>query len=654
VITCGGWRTASLFPAAAAAFLWLAACQPAPDEGEPAGEAREEAGEAAAPAEPQFTAVTDDMLRGAGTDGKNWITYGGAYNNQRYSPLTEINRENVVNLVPRWMFQTGVLGSFENTPLVLDGVMYITTPFSNAIAVDARTGREIWRYNHRAGTTIFCCGPNNRGVGLGYGKVYLATLDARVIALDQRTGEVVWDQQLADPEAGYGYTLAPLVYKNMVIVGTSGAEYGIRGHVDALNAETGEQVWRWYTIPETGWEGDWSETTPSGDNLNRDIEAEKAAMARWGDSWQRGGASMWMTPALDTETETLFIQTGNPSPDLDGSQRPGDNLYSESTVALDVNTGEMKWYHQHVPHDVWDLDAVSPAILFDVQKDGQTIKALGHAGKTGWVYVLNRETGELITRSEAFVPQENMFAQPTPEGTRMLPGANGGSEWSPAAYSPQTGDMYVVALHQPMTYSNQFAPYEKGKLWLGGAFTAIPDEEQWGNVSAIDVATGRITWQKQTEGPMIGGAMATAGGLVFTGEGNGLFKAYDAETGEVLWQFQAGAGVNSAPMSFEQDGEQFIAVAAGGNFQLNYPLGDTVLVFGLPRAVKPAQPADAPRSAARPAGEGQAAPAAADTGAAGEEGEGPEAEPERMDDATGQGGASDTGAAADTGAGAGQ
>jgi PQQ-dependent dehydrogenase (methanol/ethanol family) len=556
---------------------------------------------AAPPAAPQFTAVTDDMLKSAGTDGKNWLTYGGAYNNQRFSPLTQVNKDNVVNLVPRWIFQTGVLGSFENTPIVLDGVMYITTPYSNVIAVDSRTGRELWRYNHKAGTTIFCCGPNNRGVGLGYGKVFVATLDARVVALDQKTGEVLWDKQIDDPDAGYGFTLAPLVVNGMVIVGTSGAEYGIRGHVDALDAESGNQKWRYYTIPEKGWEGSWSTTTPEGDNLNRNIEAEKAAMAKWGDSWKRGGGSMWMTPAYDAESGTLFVQTGNPSPDLDGSQRPGDNVCSECAIALDINTGQEKWHYQYVPHDVWDLDAVSPAILFDV--DGQ--KAMGHAGKTGWVYVLNRETGKLIRRSDAFVPQENMFAQPTAEGVRMLPGANGGSEWSPAAFSPQTNNMYVVALHQPMTYATHFAPYQKGKLWLGSAFTAIAGEEQWGNVSAIDVTTGKITWQKKTEGPMIGGAMATAGGLVFAGEGNGLFKAYDAATGEVLWQYQAGAGVNSAAMSFEQDGEQFVAVAAGGNAQLNYRLGDTVLVFGLPKAVKPAQPESPSASAPAPAGEGQ-------------------------------------------------
>jgi alcohol dehydrogenase (cytochrome c) len=640
-----GWR----------ALLWIVpalvlalACQRV-EEADEAEEGEEEGEqvrveEATPPAEPQFTAVTDEMLAAAGSDGKNWVHYGGAYNNQRFSPLNAINRENVARLVPRWIFQTsGPLGAFENTPLVLDGVMYISTPYSNVIAVNTRTGRQIWRYDHKMVTEnpIFCCGPNNRGVGLGYGKVYVATLDARVVALDQRTGEVVWDTQADDPAGGYGMTLAPLVYKGMVIVGTSGAEYGIRGWVDAYDAQTGARKWRWFTLPEKGWEGQFVTTTPSGDNLNRDIAAEKAAMAKWGDAWKRGGGSMWMTPAVDPETETVFVQIGNPSPDLDGSVRPGDNLYSESTVALDVNTGQMKWFNQHVPHDVWDLDAVSPAILLDVEKDGQTIKAVAHCGKTGWVYIMNRETGEIITRSDAFVPQENMFAQPTPEGTRMLPGANGGCEWSPAAYSPQTQHIYVVGLHQPMNYAVKSAPYVKGKLWLGGAFTAIEGEEQWGNVAAINVNTGRVTWQKKTEVPMISGALATAGGLVFAGEGTGLIKAYDAESGDVLWQFQAGSGVNSAPMTFEQDGEQFIAVAAGGNAQLNTPLGDAVIVFGLPKAVRPIQPPVPTYTG--PGGGGQTAP----TAPAGEGQTPGDTAAERPDASQGD---ADTQAAPDTGA----
>lgn len=535
--------------------------------------------------EVKHTEVTGAMLLNAAKDGKNWLMYGRDYTNQRYSPLAQVNTTNVGKLVPKWVFQTGIVDSFQNTPIVVDGTMYITTPHNHVFAVDARTGRQVWKYEHKPGTRIFCCGPNNRGVAIAYGMVYMATLDARLLALDQKTGKVVWDVETGDATAGYGNTMAPLVYKNMVIVGTSGAEYGIRGFVKAFDAKDGKLIWTWYTIPENGWEGIWAKTTPEGENLNRDIEAEKAVMEKHADAWTKGGGSVWMTPALDPELGLLFVCVGNPSPDLDGSVRPGDNLYTESIVALDVDKGELKWHYQYLPHDVWDLDATSPAVLFDVTVGGKKVKAVGHAGKTGWVYILDRQTGKLIKRSEAFVPQENMFALPTDKGTRMLPGANGGSEWSPMAYSPQTQMVYVAALHQPMHYIVHNAPLEKGKLWLGSAFIAAPGEEkdQYGIFSAINVNTGKIAWKHKTEQPLMGGSLATAGGLVFTGEGNGNFNAFDAKTGKLLWQFQCGAGVNAAPMSFEIDGQQMIAVAAGGNFQLGFPYGDAVFVFALPK-----------------------------------------------------------------------
>jgi len=544
------------------------------------------AGVGPALAQVTHTEVTDPMLLGAAADGRNWLTYGRDYGNTRYSPLAQITAANAHRLVPRWVFQTGgPIGSFETTPLVVDGVMYLTTPFNHVIAVDTRTGKPLWRYEHKLGVSpIICCGPNNRGVAVAYGKVYMATLDARLVALDQKTGRVVWEVEVADPTAGYSLTLAPLVYKGLVIVGNSGAEYGVRGFVDAYDATDGRRVWRFWTIPDTGWEGKWAETTPEGEKLNRTIGKEKADFEKYKDAWQRGGGSTWMTPAVDPETETLYIMVGNPSPDLDGEIRPGDNLYTESMVALDVRTGAYKWHYQYVPHDVWDLDAVSPAVLMEVDEGGRRVKAVGHAGKTGWFYIHDRATGRLIRRSEAFVPQENMFAQPTPTGVRMLPGANGGSEWSPVAYSPDTRMVYVSGLHQPMWYITHSAPYQKGKLWLGSAFVAIPGEEQWGTFTAIDVDTGKIAWQQKLPDPLIGGALVTAGGVVFAGgDGTGNFYAFDAKTGKELWRFQCGAGVNAAPIAFEVDGEQFVAVAAGGNFQLNYRYGDAVFVFGLPK-----------------------------------------------------------------------
>jgi len=528
--------------------------------------------------------------------GDDWTTYGGSQWNQRYSGLNEINTGNVGKLVPRGMLQTGIakLGSFENTPVISGNRAYVTTPFNTAIAYDLDTGKQLWRYEHKLGTTIYCCGPNNRGVAIHGPHVYMGTLDARLVALNGTTGEVVWDIEVADPTYGYSITHAPLVIDNNVIVGVSGGEYGIRGHVTAYDAVTGKQVWRWYSIPApkgdptfdekapNGWWGGWVASTPDGADLHRDVSKEKADSAKNGDAWTRGGGGVWMTPAYDPESKTIYVAVGNPSPDLDGSIRPGDNLYTDAVVAIDATTGKTKWYYQTVPHDVWDLDAVSPPVVATV--GGK--KVVVHAGKTGWVYVLDAGTGKLVRRSDAFVPQENMFALPTGgEGTRMLPGANGGAEWSPISIDPTLGYAYVAALHQPMWYRTNYAPWEKGRLWLGSAFVAIPTEEQYGLFSAVNLATGKIAWQNKVPQPMMGGALSTAGGLTFTGEGNGNFNAYDSKTGNLLWTFNAGAGCNSAPMSFKHKGEQMIGVACGGNYQLNYPLGNTIVFFGLPKSV---------------------------------------------------------------------
>ncbi len=296
-----------------------------------------------------------------------------------------------------------------------------------------------------------------------------------------------------------------------------------------------------------------------------------------------GGGGVWMTPAYDKTLNTIFLAVGNPSPDLDGSMRPGDNLFTDAIVALDATTGKTKWYYQTVPHDVWDLDAVSPPVV--TMLDGR--KVVVHAGKTGWLYIVDASTGKLVRKSTNFVPHENMFALPTEKGTRMLPGANGGSEWSPIAVDPGLNYAFVAALHQPMNYITHSAPYEKGRLWLGSAFVGIPTEAQYGLYSAIDLRTGKIAWQNKVPQPMMGGSLATAGGLAFTGEGNGNFNAYESRTGKLLWQFNAGAGCNAAPIAFEFKGEQFIAVACGGNYQLSFPLGDAVFVFGFPKTWTP-------------------------------------------------------------------
>jgi PQQ-dependent dehydrogenase (methanol/ethanol family) len=429
--------------------------------------------------------------------------------------------------------------------------------------------------------TTYCCGPNNRGVAAHGDMVYLGTLDAKLVALDAKTGKVVWEQQIADPELGYSETMAPTAVNGMILIGTNGGEYGIRGFVKAYDAKTGDLKWTFDTIPENS-VGVWATHDATGRDMLRDIAAEKAALAKMGDPYKTLGGGVWQNPAVDLAMNRIFFVVGNPSPDLDGAIRPGDNLYTDSLVSVDLDTGKYACHFQYIAHDVWDLDAVSPPILVDVKNAaGETVPGLVHGGKTGHVYVHDRRDCSLIRFSEAMVPQENMWVLPTKDGARMLPGANGGVEWSPMAANPGLGLTYAINLHQPMTYHVESTPYPEGKLWLGGAFKVIPEEEQWGNVTAVDYNTGDIRWQVKTEQPMIGGVLATAGGLVFTGEGNGQFKAYDAETGAVLWNFQAGAGVNAPPASYTVDGKQYIVVAAGGNTQLNYKRGNNIIAFTL-------------------------------------------------------------------------
>jgi PQQ-dependent dehydrogenase (methanol/ethanol family) len=527
-----------------------------------------------------MTTVTQDLLNRAASDGNNYLHTNGDYTQLRYYPNRQINTSNVAKLRPAWIFQTEVKESMETTPIVINGTMYITTSFNHVYALDARTGEQLWHYKHNLGPiTIYCCGPNNRGVAAYGDNVYMATLDSKLVALNAKTGAVVWQSEIADPELGYSETMAPTAVNGKILIGTNGGEYGIRGFVKAFDAKDGKLLWTFHTIPENS-VGVWAEKDATGRHMHRDIAAEKAELAKSGDPYKTLGGGVWQNPAVDLETNRIYFLVGNPSPDLDGSLRPGDNLYTNSLVSVNLDTGQYVCHFQYIAHDVWDLDAVSPAIITRVAgRDGRPVKGVLHAGKTGHVYVHDANDCSLIRFSEAMVPQEDMWVLPTKEGARMLPGANGGVEWSPMAVNPNLGLSYAINLHQPMTYHVESTPYPKGKLWLGGAFKVIPAEEQWGNVTAVDYNTGKIRWQTKTQQPMIGGALATAGGLVFAGEGNGQFKAYDAETGAVLWKFQAGAGVNAPPASYTIDGKQYIVVAAGGNVQLDYKRGNNIIAF---------------------------------------------------------------------------
>ena len=526
--------------------------------------------------------VTQDMLDRADGDANNFLHTNGNYEQTRYYPASQINTGNVKSLRPAWIFQTEIVESMETTPIVVNGVMYVTTSFNHIHALDARTGEELWHYKHKMGPiTTYCCGPNNRGVAVYKDKVYMGTLDSKLVALDARTGRVIWDVQIGDPELGYSETMAPTAVNGKILIGTNGGEYGIRGFVKAYNADSGKLIWTFHSIPKNS-VGVWATHDATGRNMHRDIAAEKKALNKLGDPYRTLGGGVWQNPAVDLETNSIYFVAGNPSPDLDGSIRPGDNLYTNSLISVDLDTGKYKCHFQYIAHDVWDLDAVSPPILIDVKdKKGRTVPGILHGGKTGHVYVHNRRDCSLIRFSEAMVPQENMWVLPTKEGRRMLPGANGGVEWSPMTTNTDLGLVYAINLHQPMTYHVESTPYPNGKLWLGGAFKVIASEEQWGNVVAVDYNTGQIRWKVKTPQPMIGGIMATAGGLVFAGEGNGQFKAYDAATGNVLWSFQAGAGVNAPPSSYTVEGKQYIVVAAGGNVQLNYKRGNNIIAFTL-------------------------------------------------------------------------
>jgi PQQ-dependent dehydrogenase (methanol/ethanol family) len=528
--------------------------------------------------------VTQAMLDAAGSDAKNWIHPNGSYDQQRYYPGSQINAANVAKLKPAFVFQTAVVESMETAPIVVDGVMFLTTSFDHVYAINASTGEEYWHYKQKLGPIVtVCCGNNNRGVAVADGTLYLGTLDAKLVALEAKTGAVMWQKDIADPEKGYSETMAPAVVDGKVLIGTNGGEYGIRGFLKAFDAKSGELLWTFNTIPEQGHEGVWATHDLTGRDMHRDIAAEKAAFAKDSSFYQVLGGGVWMTPAIDRKTKTAYFLVGNPSPDLYGAIRPGDNLYTDSMVAVGLDDGKYKWHSQYVAHDVWDLDAVSPAILTKAKDaSGKEVDVVIHGGKTGHVYVHDRATGKLIRFSQAMIPQENMWVLPTRDGARMLPGANGGVEWSPMAVDPKLHMAYAANLHQPMTYHVEETPYPGGKLWLGGAFKVIPSEEQWGQLVAVNLDTGKVAWKHKTPQPLIGGVLATAGGIVFNGEANGWFKAFDAKTGKELWKFNCGAGVNAPAVSYMVGGKQYVAVAAGGNNQIDAKRGNSVFVFALP------------------------------------------------------------------------
>ena len=539
-------------------------------------------------APPVVAGVNYDRILNARSEPQNWLTYYGAYNGQRYSPLDQINTENVKRLLPAWVFQAGTTGliagastySFEATPIVVDGVMFLSGWDGWVWALDAKTGTEIWRYKHAVPFDVsLCCGNVNRGVAVAHGKVFFVAANARLLALDATTGRRVWDRTYGDVRAGESATVAPLVVKNMVIVGSSGGEFGVRGHLDAFDVETGDHGWRCYTVPKPGEPG--SETWPAD-----------------GEAWARGGANCWVTGTFDPETNLLYVGTGNPAPDFDGEVREGDNLFTDSIIAVDVDSGQIRWHYQCTPHDVWDYDSIAECILFEM--DGR--KLLGHFDKNGYFFVVDRTNGELV-QITPFVDRIDWGAitrdgqvtrrrYPEKEGepVHFYPGPAGAKEWTHASYSPKTGLFYVPVQDVGATATRRRREF-KESIPYWGAGVQVDAEDMTGSISAFD-GSGEEKWRWRNELPMCASTLATGGDLVFAGEPSGEFNALDARTGEQLWQFQCGSGHHSSPSTYTVDGRQYVAVPVGwGGWaegflpgMLGAGHGSALIVFALPES----------------------------------------------------------------------
>mgnify|MGYP006085351529 FL=1 len=530
---------------------------------------------------------TEDLLQGTDkTDG--WLMYGGNYNNWRYSPLDGINKENVNKLTPVWMFQTGLTGQLSGSPIVADGVMYISAPYNNLWALDARTGEVIWHFEHdMPSDVILCCGPANRGVAIKDDLLFMATLDAKLLAIQRSNGEVAWTAKLEDYKKGYSGTSSPLIVGDMVVTGIAGGEYGARGFVDAYDTDTGKMLWRRYTVPSEG---------------------EKGVETWAGDSWKTGGGPTWAIGTYDPQSNTLYWPVGNPSPDWNGDVREGDNLYTNSVLALEPETGEMKWYFQFTPHDMWDYDATNGLVIDDIVVDGKTVRALMQPNRNGYVYVLDATTGAYI---KAFQytdrltwstgldgdgrPQVNPEAIPKAgaAGDPVCPGLSGGhnGSWS-YSYSKSSQLMYVPSVESCMGVFKEDMVYIQGiPFWGGGPSTPETDDgSSYGILAAIDPVAGEVKWKYRSEYPFVGGALATAGGVVFSGDQEGYAFALDDATGDELWKFQTGSSIRSQPITWQIDGTQYVAIGSGmgglvpglSGAPEKGTNGNTLLVFAVP------------------------------------------------------------------------
>ncbi len=542
---------------------------------------------------PDYSRVTDERL--VNPEDRNWLSYRGTLDGWGYSPLDQIDADSVSELEPVWTFSTGVNGGHESPPIVNDGVMFVTTPGNLVYAMDAATGEMLWRYQHDLPPSLIAFHRTNRGVALYDDKVYTATLDARVVALDAASGEKVWDTTVQDNSFGYYITMAPLAIDGKIMVGASGGELGIRGFVVALDAETGEEVWRRYTVPGPGEPG--NETWP-------------------GESWRTGGAAVWVPGHYDAELGLGYFGTGNPGPWI-GDQRPGDNLYTNSVLALDVESGEIRAHHQYHWNGSWDWDEVSTPILMPVERSGREINALVHPGRNGYLWTLERSADSIgFIDAEPYVYQ-NAFASIHPETgrpsydpehkpvtgseTSFCPSLWGGKDWPPAAYNPETGLLYIPANdnHCGIVEGREVA-YMPGSSFTGARtqMTVPETAEHIGEIQAWDMNTGEEVWTREFESHNWGGILTTSGNLVFSGgTSDRFFRAHDASTGEELWRFRTNSGIIGVPSSFSVDGRQYVAVqsgwgvdAAGMTARIDQqrgtstfvPQGGVIWVFALP------------------------------------------------------------------------
>ncbi|WP_171012945.1 methanol/ethanol family PQQ-dependent dehydrogenase [Arcobacter arenosus] len=522
---------------------------------------------------PSYAPVSyDEILNDDKTTG-DVLTYGHGQNGQRFSPLTQVNKETVKNLVSVWNFSFGgeKQRGQESQPLVKDGVMYVTASYSRMYAIDLATGEELWQYDARLPSGILpCCDVINRGAAIYGDLVIFGTLDAKLVALNRKTGKTVWKKKVAEYKDGYSITAAPLVVKDMIITGVAGGEFGIVGKVEAYDAKTGKLIWTRPTV-----EGHMGYLN----GKENGITGGEAGKTWPGDLWETGGAATWLGGTYDSETDLLFFGTGNPAP-WNSHNRPGDNLYSSSRLAINPDTGKIVWHYQTTPHDGWDFDGVNELVSFN--KDGKKYAAT--ADRNGFFYVLDRTNGKFIT-ANPFVSNitwatgidKNGRPMLTPDGRPGNPGDAskgkavfsvpsflGGKNWMPMAYSKKTELFYVPSNEWGMDIWNQPISYKKGAAYLGAGFTIKPIfEDHIGSLKAIEPLTGKIKWEYKNPAPLWGGVLTTAGGLVFTGTPEGKFLAFDDETGEILFKYNAGSGIVSSPITWEQNGEQYIAIVSG-------------------------------------------------------------------------------------------